>query len=144
MLGVFSVNEALAKASQYNLDLVEISPQADPPVCKIMDYGKFRYEAQKKQKEAKKNQKVIQTKEVKIRVNIAEHDYQVKLRHAREFIEDKNKVKFSLRFRGREITHNDLARNLFNRYYEDMKDIAKIEQEAKMEGRQMIMVLTAI
>ncbi len=140
-IGVTALDVALDRAREAKLDLVEISPQADPPVCKIMDYGKFRFEAQKKKKEAKKKQKTTQVKEIKLRVNIAEHDYQVKLKAARKFIENRDKVKVSLRFRGREITHDDLAKELFRRFYEDMKDIAKIEQESKIEGRQLLMVL---
>ena len=144
MLGVVDLVAALDKANAVHLDLVEISPQAKPPVCKLMDYGKYRYQQQKKLKEAKKHQTVTHIKEVKVRLNIATHDYQVKLRNARRFIEDKDKVKVSLRFRGREIAHNDIGRELMKRFATDMEEVAKVEQAAKMEGRQLAMILTPL
>ncbi len=140
-LGVLTLREALDAAELRGLDLVEIAPQSSPPVCKIMDYGKHRFESQKKQKESRKKQKVIKLKEVKLRPNVGEHDYQVKLKNGRRFIEAGDKVKVSLRFRGREITHDDIARELMARYAGDLEDIAKIEQQSKMEGRQMVMIL---
>ncbi len=141
MLGVMPLSLAQDKAKQAGLDLVEIVPQSSPAVCKIMDYGKFRYEAQRKKKEAKKKQKITQLKEIKLRVNIGDHDYRVKLNHMKKFIENKDKVKVSIRFRGREITHDNLGKDLMVRVAEDMKEVAKVEQESKMEGRQMTMTL---
>jgi translation initiation factor IF-3 len=141
MRGVVSLDEAQALADEAGLDLVEVSPQNDPPVCKILDYGKYRYEAQKKAKEAKKKQKVIHIKEIKVRPNIDTHDYEVKLKQARKFIEAEDKVKVTLRFRGREMSHQDLGLAVLKRVAEDMKDIAKTEMEPKLEGRQMMMIL---
>lgn len=141
MLGVMTPREAITKAQAAGYDLVEVSPTANPPVCKFLDFGKYLYELQKKKKEAKKKQIVVHLKEVKVRPGIGEHDYQTKLRHAREFIQGHDKVKFSLRFRGREITHKELADTLFQRILADMQDIAKPEMHPRMEGRQMIMVL---
>ena len=129
-------------ALEAELDLVEISPQADPPVCKILDYGKYKYEQQKKAAEARKKQKVIEIKEIKIRPGIEDHDYNVKMRAARRFLEEGNKVKVTLRYRGREMAHQEIGMELLNRMKEDLKDVTKIEQEPKMEGRQVIMVLT--
>lgn len=142
MLGVVSLQEAMNLADEEGMDLVEISPHAAPPVCKVLDYGKFRYEAQKKQKEARKNQKVVHIKEVKLRLNVGDHDYQVKLRSARRFIDSEDKVKFSLRFRGREMAHADLGHALLKRVIGDMEDVAKVEVFPKMEGRQLVMILT--
>ncbi len=141
MRGVVSLAEALDIAAKAGMDLVEISPQSDPPVCKVMDYGKHRYEAQKKAKQAKKKQKVIHIKEIKLRPNIDVHDYEVKLRAIRKFIEAGDKVKVSLRFRGREVTHNEIGRDLLLRTLSEVEDIAKAEAEPKMEGRQMLMIL---
>jgi translation initiation factor IF-3 len=131
----------LAKAEDANLDLVEISPNAKPPVCKIMNYGKYRYEAQKKIKAAKKNQKVIHLKEIKLRPNIEQHDYDVKMRASRKFIEAGDKVKVSLRFRGREMAHQNIGYELLKRFAEEISDIAKVEVAPNMEGRQLIMIL---
>ena len=128
-------------ARDVGLDLVEISPNADPPVCKIMDFGKFKYEQQKKANEAKKKQKVIEVKEVKFRPNIDTHDYDVKMRNVNRFLEDGDKVKVTLRFRGREMAHQELGRDLLQRIAADVEDVAKIESMPKMEGRQMIMVV---
>lgn len=130
----------LARDTGY--DLVEISPHADPPVCKLLDYGKFKYEAQKKATEARKKQKTIEVKEIKLRPNIDQHDYEVKMRSMNRFFEAGDKVKVTLRFRGREMAHQELGMNVLNRVREDMDDIAKVEQFPKMEGRQMVMVLT--
>ncbi|MEO5374929.1 MAG: translation initiation factor IF-3 [Alphaproteobacteria bacterium] len=140
-IGVVSIRDAMDKAVAAGLDLVEISPNADPPVCKILDYGKFKYEVQKKKNEAKKKQKVIDVKEVKLRPNIDEHDYDVKMRNMRRFLDDGDKVKVTLRFRGREMAHQDLGMNVLDRVREELSDLAKVEQFPKMEGRQMIMVM---
>ncbi|MEM6903090.1 MAG: translation initiation factor IF-3 [Pseudomonadota bacterium] len=141
MVGVVDIEEALRRADEAGLDLVEVAGQADPPVCKVLDYGKYRYEAQKRQNEARKKQKVIDVKEIKVRPNIDSHDYDVKMRNARRFIDDGDKVKVTLRFRGREMAHQDLGMNVLNRIREDLDEIAKVEQMPKMEGRQAIMVL---
>ncbi|MCR5506893.1 MAG: translation initiation factor IF-3 [bacterium] len=138
-VGIVSVSEALNMARDAGLDLLEISPQANPPVCKIMDYGKWKYEEQKKQSEAKKAQKVVETKELKIRPNIDVHDFQVKIKAATRFIEDGNKVKFTVRFKGREITNQDSGIQLLNRVKAELGDIIKVDKEPMMEGRQMIM-----
>jgi len=129
-------------AEEVGLDLVEISPGANPPVCKIMDFGKFKYEQQKKAAEAKKKQKVIEIKEVKFRPNIDTHDYEVKMRSVSKFLGEGDKVKVTLRFRGREMAHLELGRDLLERIAVDIEKIAKIESMPKMEGRQMIMVVT--
>ena len=132
---------ALEMAAEVDLDLVEISPNATPPVCKIMDYGKFKYEQQKRESEARKNQKIIEIKEVKFRPNTDTHDYGVKMRNVMKFLENGDKVKITMRFRGREMAHQDLGRNLLERVAEDTKEIGKIENMPKMEGRQMIMMI---
>ena len=142
-LGILSIAEALEKAQEFGLDLVEVAPNADPPVCKIMDYGKFRYQQQKRAHEAKKKQTVIQIKEVKVRPKIDEHDYQFKLKHVKRFLDAGDKAKVSVMFRGREIVHRDLGRKLLDRFVEDTKEIGEIESMPKMEGRNMTMVLTA-
>lgn len=141
MIGVVTVAEGIRRAEAAGLDLVEVSPGAEPPVCKILDYGKYKYEMQKKASEARKKQKVVDIKELKIRPGIEEHDYGVKLRAARRFLEDEDKVKVTLRFRGREMAHQDLALQVMHRLRDDLADISKVEQAAKMEGRQAIMVL---
>ena len=128
-------------AEEAGLDLVEISPNATPPVCKIMDYGKYKYEQQKREAEARKKQKIIEVKEVKFRPNTDTHDYDVKMRNVLKFLEKGDKVKVTLRFRGREMAHQDLGRELLNRVAEDVKDVGKVENMPKMEGRQMIMVI---
>ncbi|MDA0338666.1 MAG: translation initiation factor IF-3 [Proteobacteria bacterium] len=140
-VGVVSFREAMDMAAEVGLDLVEISPNADPPVCKILDLGKFKYEAQKKANVARKKQKTIEVKEIKMRPNIDEHDYQVKLRSMNRFFGEGDKVKVTLRFRGREMAHQDLGRLVLERVQGDMTEIAKIESFPKMEGRQMIMVM---
>ena len=142
MQGVMTAREALFQAQSVGLDLLEISPNAVPPVVKILDFGKFKYEQQKKRNEAKKKQKVIEIKEIKVRPNIDENDYQVKLRAMKSFIEEGDKVKVTLRFRGREMAHQELGFRLLNRVKADVDKIAKVEQDAKFEGRQMIMVLS--
>jgi translation initiation factor IF-3 len=140
--GVVSPATAIEMAEAVGLDLVEISPGANPPVCKIMDFGKFKYETQKKAAEAKKKQKIIEIKEVKFRPNIDTHDYEVKMRSVSKFIGEGDKVKVTLRFRGREMAHLELGRELLERIAVDIEPIAKIESMPKMEGRQMIMVVT--
>ena len=143
MKGVMSVADAIALAEEAGVDLVEVSPNAKPPVCKILDYGKYKYEQQKKANEARKKQKTIDVKEIKIRPTIEDHDYNVKLRNARRFLEDENKVKVTLRFRGREMAHKDQALEVLHRFRDDLADLSKVDQEPKMEGRQAIMVLSA-
>jgi translation initiation factor IF-3 len=142
MLGVMSARDAILKAYAVGLDLVEISPNADPPVCKILDYGKFKYEQQKKRNEAKKKQKVIEIKEIKVRPNIDENDYQVKMRAMKSFIEEGDKVKVTLRFRGREMAHQDIGVRVLERIRAEMDTTSKVEQMPRMENRQMVMVLS--
>ncbi len=141
MLGVLSTRDAIARAYSVGLDLVEISPNAEPPVAKILDYGKFKYEQQKKRNEARKKQKVVEIKEVKVRPNIDENDYQVKLRAMKSFIGEGDKVKVTLRFRGREMAHQELGVKVLERIRGDMETDTKVEQIPKMENRQMVMVL---
>lgn len=140
-LGVMSVEEAMQAAADAGLDLVEVSPTASPPVCKILDYGKFKYEQQKKKNEAKKKQKTIELKEIKFRPNIDQHDYDVKMKSMNKFIDEGDKVKVTLRFRGRELAHQELGLEVLNRVRDDMAEKAKVEQNPNMEGRQMVMVL---
>ena len=140
-VGVVATPEALERADMAGLDLVEISPGADPPVCKILDYGRYKYEDQKKKNEARKKQKVIDVKEIKMRPNIDQHDYDVKLRSINRFIGEGDKVKVTLRFRGREMVHQELGLKVLNRVREQVDEIAKVEQFPKMEGRQMIMIV---
>ena len=142
MAGVVSKEEAIERALEAGLDLVAISPNAEPPVCKILDYGKFKYEAQKKKNEAKKKQNVIVVKEIKIRPGIEDHDYHVKLRAMNKFIAEGDKVKVTLRFRGREMAHQELGGKVLDRVRKDMETVAKVEQFPKMEGRQMTMVFS--
>lgn len=139
--GVVAIDDALAAADESGLDLVEVSPNADPPVCKLLDYGKFKYQAQKKAAEARKKQKTVDVKEIKMRPNIDTHDYDVKMRNMRRFFDEGDKVKVTLRFRGREMAHQDLGMKLLMRVREETEEIAKVELHPKMEGRQMIMVL---
>ena len=141
-LGIMPPPQALAIAKQKGLDLVEISPTAVPPVCRIMDFGKYQYQEQKRAREARKHQKHIQVKEVKFRPKIDEHDFQFKARHVRRFIEDGNKAKVTIRFRGREMVHTELGRRLLDRMTQDLLDIATIESHARLEGRNMVMILT--
>ena len=142
--GVVTPEEAVEMAEDVGLDLVEISPNASPPVCKIMDLGKFKYESQKKANEAKKKQKVIEVKEVKFRPNIDTHDYDVKMRNVTKFLEAGDKVKVTLRFRGREMAHQELGRDLLHKIADDIEGLGKIEAMPKMEGRQMIMVAAPV
>jgi len=142
MQGVMTAREAIQRAYSVGLDLLEISPNADPPVCKILDFGKFKYEQQKKKNEAKKRQKVIEIKEIKVRPNIDENDYQVKLRAMKSFIDEGDKVKVTLRFRGREMAHQDIGVKVLERIRGDMEVATKVEQMPKMENRQMVMVLS--
>ena len=141
MVGVVPIREALQMAADAGLDLVEVSPNADPPVCKILDFGKFKYEAQKKKNEARKKQKVIDVKEIKMRPNIDEHDYEVKMRSIHRFLEEGDKVKVTMRFRGREMVHQDLGIRVLERVRNELDDLAKVEQLPKLEGRQMVMVM---
>jgi translation initiation factor IF-3 len=139
--GTVDIQTALARATEAGLDLVEISPNTSPPVCKILDYGKYKYQAQKKAAEARKKQKVVEVKEIKFRPMIDDHDYEVKMRSIRRFFEEGDKVKVTLRFRGREMAHQELGAKLLDRVRDDTSGLAKVEQEPKFEGRQMIMVL---
>ncbi len=141
-IGVMYTKEAIEQAAEVGLDLVEVSPNADPPVCKFLDVGMFRYEAQKKANIARKTQKTQEIKEIKMRPNIDDHDYDVKMRNVKRFIEDGDKVKITLRFRGRELSHQQLGMNLLRRVQEDTAEVAKIEAYPRMEGRQMLMVLS--
>ena len=140
-LGILDTRDAINKAEDFGLDLVEVQPNVVPPVCKILDYGKFKYEAQKRANDARKKQKIIEVKEIKLRPNIDEHDYQVKMRAVVKFLNAGDKVKVTLRFRGREMAHQTLGANVLARVREEMDELAKVEAHPKMEGRQMIMVL---
>jgi len=140
-VGVISVQEGIDIAVDAGLDLVEVSPHASPPVCKVLDYGKYKYQAQKKANEARKKQKVIEIKEIKMRPGIDEHDYQVKMRSVRKFLEHGDKVKMTIRFRGREMAHQDLGMKVLDRVREDVDELAKVEQFPKTEGRMMTMVI---
>jgi len=140
-VGVVPLRQALMMAEDANLDLVEISPDARPPVCKILDYGKYKFQEQKKAAEARKKQKVIEIKEIKMRPMIDDHDYDVKMRAIKRFFEEGDKVKITLRFRGREMAHQELGQQLLNRVKSDTMEIAKVESEPRFEGRQIVMVL---
>ncbi len=140
-VGVVSKIDAIKRAMDAGLDLVEISPGAEPPVCKILDYGRFKYEAQKKKNEARKKQKVIDVKEIKMRPNIDTHDYDVKMRAINKFIGEGDKVKVTMRFRGREMVHQELGLQVLHKVRDEMLDQAKVEQFPKLEGRQMTMVM---
>ena len=142
MVGIVTRNEALDMAADAGLDLVEIAPNADPPVCKILDFGKYKYEEQKKKNEAKKKQKVIEVKEVKFRPSIDDHDYDVKMRSMQKFIGEGDKVKVTMRFRGRELAHQELGMDVLMRVKGDLDAVAKVEQFPRMEGRQMTMVVS--
>ena len=141
-LGVMYTREAIEQAAEAGLDLVEVSPGAEPPVCKFLDVGKYRYEAQKKANAARKTQKTQDIKEVKMRPNIDTHDYDVKMRNVNKFIDNGDKVKVTLRFRGREMAHQQLGMNLLKRVQDDMQETAKVEAYPRLEGRQMLMVLS--
>ena len=140
-IGVVTFNDALGRAQEEGLDLVEIAPNSDPPVCKILDYGKLKYENQKKKNEARKKQKIIEVKEIKMRPNIDTHDYDVKMRSIQRFISEGDKVKVTMRFRGREMAHQEIGMNVLHRVRDELGEAAKVEQFPKMEGRQMIMVM---
>ena len=140
-LGVLYTREAMAIAQEAGLNLVEVSPGADPPVCKILDVGKFKYEAQKKAAAARKNQKTQEIKEIKMRPNIDEHDYQTKMKAIHRFLEEGDKVKLTLRFRGRELSHGELGLKLLERVRDETAELAKVEQLPRLEGRQMLMVI---
>ena len=139
--GIMPITSAIEAAEEVGLDLVEISPNSDPPVCKILDYGKFKFQEQKKKNEARKKQKVVELKEIKLRPNIDIHDYDVKARSMHRFFEEGDKVKITLRFRGRELAHPELGMKLLQKVKADFEPIAKVEYEPRMEGRQMIMIL---
>jgi len=141
MLGVNSLADALEKAAEVGLDLVEVSPNADPPVCKILDYGKYKYQEQKKQSEARKKQKTMDVKEIKMRPNINKHDYDVKMRSVVKFLAEGDKVKVTLRFRGREMVHQEIGMSVLNRVRADVVELVKVEQFPRLEGRQMVMVI---
>lgn len=143
-LGIMSVRQALYLAEEVGIDLVEIAPLAQPPVCRIMDYGKFKYQEQKRQHEQKLKQKQIQVKEVKLRPGTDENDYQIKLRNMIRFLQDGDKVKATLRFRGREMAHQDIGMRQIERIKVDLQDYASVEQMPKMEGRQMVMILAPL
>ncbi|WP_022727809.1 translation initiation factor IF-3 [Fodinicurvata sediminis] len=140
-VGVVEIRDAMERADEAGLDLVEIVPNADPPVCKILDYGKYKYEAQKRANEARKKQKTIEVKEIKMRPNIDQHDYDVKMRAIQRFLSEGDKVKVTMRFRGREMVHQELGLKLLNRVRDETEELGKIEQSPKMEGRQMTMVM---
>ena len=141
-LGIMSSKDALKEAEKRNLDLVKIAPTAQPPVCKIMDYGKYRFDKAKKEKEARKNQKVIETKEIRLSVNIDTHDFDTKVNHALKFLKSGNKVKVSIRFRGREMAHAHLGNGIMERFAEAVSELGTVDKPAKLEGRQMLMFLS--
>ena len=143
-LGILNINDAINRARDEGLDLIEIAPNAKPPVCKIMDMGKYKYDAQKKANKAKKKQKKIELKEIKLRPVTEVHDYTFKIKNAQKFLAKGDKVKFTIRFKGRELQHSHLGDNLMNKIKEDMKDIGKVELDPKLEGKQMIMVIQPI
>jgi translation initiation factor IF-3 len=142
MIGIKSISEALQIAEEAGLDLVEVSPNADPPVCKILDFGKFKYQVQKKKAEARKKQKIIEVKEIKLRPGIDDHDFEIKMRSVTRFLGEGDKVKVTLRFRGREMVHQELGAQVLDRVREVMEPNAKVEQTPKLEGRQMVMILS--
>jgi translation initiation factor IF-3 len=141
-LGIKPIREALQIAADANLDLVNVAPAAKPPVCRIMDYGKYRYEMQKKEKEARKNQKIVDIKEIRFSATIDEHDFQTKLRNVIKFLNDGDKVKLSVRFRGREITHADIGQRVLERVAQETSELCVVERKPKLEGRSMIMILS--
>lgn len=144
MVGVVQTRDALARADEEGLDLVEISPTARPPVCKLLDYGKFKYESQKKANVARKKQKVVEIKEIKMRPGIDDNDYGIKMRKVREFLDEGDKVKVTMRFRGREMAHQHLAMGILEKVKTEVAELGKVEQMPKMEGRQMIMVMAPL
>lgn len=144
MVGVVDLSEALRRAQNVGLDLIEISPQAEPPVCKILDNGKYKYEQQKKKSDAKKNQKIIEIKEIKLRPMIGDHDYEIKLKNIRKFLHEGNKVKVTLRYRGREMAHKEVGMKIFERLEIDIKENGTLDSRPVMEGRQALMMLSPI
>ena len=142
-LGIMSARDAMKLAREANLDLVKIAPGAKPPVCRIMDYGKYCFEQQKREKEARKNQKVVSIKEIRMFSAIDTHDFETKVNQAKKFLQKGAKVKVSLRFRGREMAHKDVGREILNAFFEELKDVASVDKPAKMEGRSMVMFLSA-
>ena len=140
-LGVLNTNEAISMAKNQGLDLIEIAPNANPPVCKIMDMGKYKYDAQKKANLAKKKQKIVLLKEIKMRPVTETHDYEFKVKNAKKFISKGNKVKFTVKFKGREMQHTNLGKELMDKIIEETKDVAKVESKPKFEGRQMVMII---
>ena len=143
-LGILQRNEAIALAKEAGMDLVEVSSNSEPPVCRVMDYGKFKYEQQKKKQEAKKNQTVVQIKEIKVRPKTDDHDFETKVRHIKRFLEDGDRVKVTVFFRGREIVHKDRGLSILERVIADTKDVGKVEQEPRAEGRTLQMLLTPV
>ncbi len=141
-LGIVPIIEALKIAQEVGLDLIEISPQVTPPVCKVLDYGKYKYEMQKKKNEAKKNQKVVNIKELKLRPMIDTHDYEVKVKQAKKFLEQGDKVKFTMRYKGREMSANDMGKEILNRLLEDLDGVCKVDAAPKLEGKQMFMIVS--
>lgn len=141
-LGVLSLRDAIAQAEEKKLDLVLVAPQGNPPVCKIMNYGKYKFEQAKKEKEAKKKQKVAEIKEIRITPNIEEHDFGFKAKNARKFIEDGNKLKITVRFKGREVNNSKLGEDVLNKFIENLSDIANVEKRPKLEGRNMFIMLS--
>lgn len=141
-LGVVSISEALNIAQEVGLDLIEISPQVTPPVCKVLDYGKYKYEMQKKKNEAKKNQKVVSIKELKLRPMIEAHDYEVKLKQAKKFLSQGDKVKFTMRYKGREMSANDIGKEILNKLIEDLEGLCKVDAAPKAEGKQVYMIVS--
>ena len=143
-LGILKTNEAISKAKNQGLDLIEIAPNANPPVCKIMDMGKYKYDLQKKANQAKKKQKIVSLKEIKLRPGTEAHDYNFKIKNAKKFITKGDKVKFTVKFKGREMQHTGLGKDLMKKIIEETKDIAKVESQPKFEGRQMVMIIQPI
>lgn len=141
MVGIVGITEGLRMAEEAGLDLVEVSPNAEPPVCKLLDAGRYKYELQKRANEARKKQKIIEIKEIKLRPNIGAHDYEIKLRQVKEFLTEGDKVKLTLRFRGREMAHQDIGYQLLQRAHKDIEDIAKVEQMPRLEGKMMVMMV---
>ena len=140
--GIMSLKEAMKITEEQGLDLVEVAPNASPPVCRIMNYGKYKYQQSKRSQEARKHQTVIQVKEVKLRPRTEEHDFQFKMRHAKRFLSEGNKVKVSILFRGRELAHPEFGRDMMNRFLEEVKDLMVVEQAPRLEGRNMVMIVS--
>lgn len=143
-MGVVSLSEAISIAQEVGLDLIEISPQVNPPVCKVLDYGKYKYEQQKKKNEARKNQKIVNIKELKLRPMIETHDYDVKVKQAKKFLSQGDKVKFTMRFKGRELNSSELGKEILDKLLEDLEGLCKIDAAAKMEGKQMFMIVSPV